>query len=97
MTQQFIVPPKKGLGLKVHKGQIIKVVDVEGQQVADFTAYHAKDFYEHLDQGATIDANQSINVKTGDHIYSNLYKPMLTLIEDTVGKHDLRSPPAARI
>jgi uncharacterized protein YcgI (DUF1989 family) len=26
MTQQFIVPPKKGLGLKVHKGQIIKVV-----------------------------------------------------------------------
>lgn len=31
MTQQFIVPPKKGLGLRVHKGQIIKVVDVEGQ------------------------------------------------------------------
>lgn len=83
---------EKGLGLKVHKGQIIKVVDVEGQQVADFTAYHAKDFYEHLDQGATIDANQSINVKTGDHIYSNLYKPMLTLIEDTVGKHDLLLP-----
>ena len=54
---------EKGLGLKVHKGQIIKVVDVEGQQVADFTAYHAKDFYEHLDQGATIDANQSIHVK----------------------------------
>lgn len=92
MTQQYIVQPKKGLGLKLKKGQILKVVDVEGQQVADFVAYHAKDFYEHLDQGATIDANHSIHVKVNDHIYSNLYKPMLTLIEDTVGKHDLLLP-----
>ncbi len=50
MTQRYIVEPKKGLGLKLKKGQILKVVDVEGQQVADFVAYHAKDFYEHLDQ-----------------------------------------------
>ncbi|MEC1635226.1 DUF1989 domain-containing protein [Bacillus mojavensis] len=92
MTKQYIVQPKKGLGLKLKKGQILKVVDVEGQQVADFVAYHAKDFYEHLDQGATIDANHSIHVKVNDHIYSNLYKPMLTLIEDTVGKHDLLLP-----
>ncbi len=33
MTQQYIVEPKKGLGLKLKKGQILKVVDVEGQQV----------------------------------------------------------------
>lgn len=45
MTQRYIVEPKKGLGLKLKKGQILKVVDVEGQQVADFVAYHAKDFY----------------------------------------------------
>jgi uncharacterized protein YcgI (DUF1989 family) len=67
-------------------------VDVEGQQVADVMAYHEKDFYEKFDQGATMDSLFSSKVKKGDQLYSNLYKPMFTVIEDTVECHDLYMP-----
>lgn len=36
-----------------------------------------------------IDVNYFIYVKVNDYIYLNLYKLMLMLIEDMVGKYDL--------
>ena len=47
---------------------------------------------ERLDPVATRDVLQSTDIKETDILYSNLYRPMLTLLKDTVGKHDLLSP-----
>lgn len=41
----------------------MRVVDVEGQQVADVMAYHEKDFMKKFDQGATMDSLFSSKVK----------------------------------
>lgn len=89
MNGEYVILPKDGLGFRLGKGQCMRVVDVEGQQVADVMAYHEKDFYEKFDQGATMDSLFSSKVKKGDQLYSNLYKPMFTVIEDTVECHDL--------
>ncbi|MFZ3590781.1 DUF1989 domain-containing protein [Bacillus sp. DJP31] len=92
MKHQFHIQKKTGHGFRVAKGDRIKVIDVEGQQIADFVAYNASDFKERLDSVATRDTLQSTEIKKNSALYSNLYKPMLTLLEDTVGKHDLLSP-----
>ncbi|NQD53117.1 urea carboxylase-associated family protein, partial [Bacillus altitudinis] len=92
MNGEYVILPKDGLGFRLGKGQCMRVVDVEGQQVADVMAYHEKDFYEKFDQGATMDSLFSSKVKKGDQLYSNLYKPMFTVIEDTVECHDLYMP-----
>ncbi|MGE6631958.1 DUF1989 domain-containing protein [Bacillus sp. NPDC077027] len=92
MNGEFVILPKAGQGFRLAKGQCIKIVDVEGQQVADVMAYHEKDFSERFDQGATMDSLFSAKVKKGDKLYSNLYKPMFTVIEDTVECHDLYMP-----
>nr|BAA08946.1 ycgI [Bacillus subtilis] len=56
----------------------------KGSRSLILCAYHAKDSYEHLDQGATIDAIHSIHVKVSDHLYSNpVLSRWLPLIEDT--------------
>ncbi|MGG4208926.1 urea carboxylase-associated family protein [Bacillus safensis] len=92
MNGEYVILPKGRLGFRLGKGQCMRVVDVEGQQVADVMAYHEKDFYEKFDQGATMDSLFSSKVKKGDKLYSNLYKPMFTIIEDTVECHDLYMP-----
>ncbi|WP_342433344.1 urea carboxylase-associated family protein [Neobacillus sp. FSL H8-0543] len=86
------IKSKTGYSLTLQKGQTIKVINVEGQQIADFIAYNMHDFMERLDPVATRDALQSTDIKEGGILYSNLYRPMLTLLKDTVGKHDLLSP-----
>lgn len=40
----------------------------------------------------TIDENSSLVIKKEESLFSNLYNKMLTIIEDTVGKHDLLFP-----
>lgn len=59
-----------------------------GEQVADFTAYNASRPNERIDPGVTIDALGKINVMSGDILYSNQYRPLLTIMKDTVGRHD---------
>lgn len=89
MTKQhWHIPATEGLGFRLMRGQVIRVTDVEGEQVADFVAYRADDRSERLDPSVTMDALHAMKVKPGDMIYSNKYKPMLTIMEDTVGQHD---------
>ncbi|MCR8635480.1 urea carboxylase-associated family protein [Paenibacillus radicis (ex Xue et al. 2023)] len=93
MTQQqtvheWLIPSKEGRSFQLAKGQTLKVIDVNGQQVADFVAYRESDSKERLDPSVTMDALRTMSIKPGDLLYSNLYTPMLTLLEDTVGKHD---------
>ncbi|WP_229757998.1 DUF1989 domain-containing protein [Paenibacillus marchantiophytorum] len=88
MKQKWRIPATQGLGFKLSKGQVVRVTDVEGEQVADFVAYHANNLDERLDPGVTLDALSTTNVKPGDILYATTYKPMLTIVSDTVGRHD---------
>ncbi len=92
MKHQFLIQEKTGHGFRVNNGDLVKVIDVEGQQIADFVAYNSENFEERLDSVVTRDTIQSTDIKINSSLYSNLYRPMLTLLKDTVQKHDLLSP-----
>ena len=47
---------------------------------------------EFLSTGVTIDCNESLKLEEGSVIYSNLYRPMLKVLYDDVGEHDLLHP-----
>ncbi|CAM3019468.1 urea carboxylase-associated family protein [Paenibacillus sediminis] len=88
VNHKWRIPAMQGLGFRLAKGQVVRVTDVEGEQVADFAAYRADDTSERLDPSVTLDALRAIKVKPMDIIYSNKYRPLLTVMADTVGKHD---------
>lgn len=90
--KQLFIESKSGISFTVTKGQRFKVIDVEGEQIADLVAYNANDYNEMLDSIVTRDILQSVHIELNQAVYSNTYKPMLTLVGDTVGKHDLVSP-----
>lgn len=89
---EYLILPCEGISVTVKKGQYVTVTDVVGGQVADFFAESAERCDEFLSTGVTIDVNERLSLKVSDKLYSNLYRPMLTIIKDEVKKHDLLHP-----
>ncbi|GAA0279403.1 urea carboxylase-associated family protein [Faecalicatena contorta] len=92
MKQEYMINACNGKCIDVLAGQSITVIDIEGGQVVDFFAEQAENPDEFLSTGVTIDCNESLRLNKGDHIYSNLYRPMFQILFDEVGEHDLLHP-----
>jgi uncharacterized protein YcgI (DUF1989 family) len=95
-VKECIIQKQSGAAFTVKKGARFRIVDIEGKQVADLVSFSKTDHYEKLSTGATIDCNGSLVVGNGDILYSNRYRPMLFVEEDSVGKHDILHPPCSR-
>jgi len=89
------IPPRHGIALTLKKGQLLKVVDLEGEQVADFICYNLHDKAEYLSSGRTIDYAETIFLTKGHPFYSNRSNIMFDMIEDTVGRHDFLLTPCS--
>lgn len=92
MSKAYIIPACSGMKINVKQGQIITVIDIEGGQVVDFFAEVNGNTNEFLSTGVTIDCNESLKLNIGDIIYTNLYHPMMKVLSDDVGEHDLLHP-----
>jgi uncharacterized protein YcgI (DUF1989 family) len=95
MQQLNIIPPRSGVSFIVKKGQRLKIVDIQGEQVADLLCYNLHDTGEYLSSGRTIDYAETILLTAGHSFYSNRSNIMLELIEDTVGRHDFLLTPCS--
>jgi len=89
IVKDWILPPGKELGLTVKRGQVIRIIDLEGQQVVDFVCFNARDKSEKLWVGTTIINNKSVFIKKGHSLYSQYVNKMFTIVEDTCGVHDI--------
>ncbi len=90
--KEYVIEPCSGAAIDVAKGQLVTVEDTEGGQVVDFFAHAEGDPMEFLSPGVTVDCNESLRIREGDTLYSNLYHPMFTVVSDDVGEHDLIHP-----
>lgn len=95
MQQLKIIPPRSGVSFILKKGQRLKVVDIEGEQVSDFICYNLHDKKEYLSSGRTIDYTETIFLTTGHSFYSNRSNIMFGIVEDTVGRHDFLLTPCS--
>ena len=90
-----IIPPRSGTAFVLKKGQRLRIVDIEGEQVSDLICYNLHDKAEYLSSGRTIDYAETINLTNGHAFYSNRSNIMFHLVEDTVGKHDFLLTPCS--
>jgi hypothetical protein len=87
LIQTHLLEPHTGAAFVVRKDQILRVIDVEGQQVVDLVSYSQQNPQEYLSSPRTMDYNNKIYFTKDDLLYSDQSNPMWTIIEDTVGKH----------
>ncbi|HZG64375.1 MAG TPA: urea carboxylase-associated family protein, partial [Rubrobacteraceae bacterium] len=77
------------------RGQVLRVIDPEGEQVSDLVAFAQADKSEWLSSGRSIDYNNTVYLTTGHLLYSNRSNPMFTILEDRVGRHDFLLTPCS--
>jgi hypothetical protein len=87
--------PQTGAGFEIRRGELLKIIDPEGEQVSDLTSFASADPAEWLSSGRTIDYANTIYLTTGHVLYSNRSHPMWTIVEDTVGRHDFLLTPCS--
>ena len=77
------------------KGDFLTVIDPEGEQVSDLVLFNVHDVREAISSGRSIDYAGRIFLSTGDILYSNRSRPMMTIVADDVGRHDFTLTPCS--
>ncbi|CAL4868146.1 hypothetical protein MMA231_02420 [Asticcacaulis sp. MM231] len=91
-----IISPRTGAAFRLNKGQRLRVIDPQGEQVSDMLAFNAADTDEVISSGRTLDYASKLFLTTGDPLYSNRSNIMLRIIEDRVGRHDFLLTPCSK-
>lgn len=94
-VRRIHLEPQTGTAFTMERGQLLRITDPRGEQVSDLTAFAMADKREWLSSGRTIDYANTIYLTTGHLLYSNRSRPMFTIVEDTVGRHDFLLTPCS--
>lgn len=89
MSQDTLIPAGHGRAFAVKAGLHFDIVDLEGAQVADAAAVSAHDHDEHVFLPVTRLALGRAEFKQGDSLLTKRRRPILTLVDDPVGTHDI--------
>ncbi len=72
----------------IRRGQILRILDIEGNQAVDTLFYSAVDAQEHYSATVTIARQAALYISAGSILYSNEGNALLTVVADTCGRHD---------
>ncbi|WP_159499736.1 urea amidolyase associated protein UAAP2 [Microbacterium sp. 18062] len=82
------VPPRAAWSAIVAAGDVLTIVDVGGNQSADFLVYAAADTAERYSAADTIAWQRNAYVGTGTVLRSNLGRPLMTVTANEIDRQD---------
>jgi urea carboxylase-associated protein 1 len=83
-----VVPARAPWAEVVRCGELLEIVDLEGNQAVDCILYSAADPVERYSAADTVSDQGNIFLTTGTTLVSNEGNPMMTIVADTCGRHD---------
>src|SRR6185437_7691658 len=72
----------------VRRGEVLRIVDTEGQQGVDFLCCSAANPEERYHAANTLKRARTLRITTGHVLYSDVARPMMTVVGDTCPYHD---------
>jgi uncharacterized protein YcgI (DUF1989 family) len=87
VTEQ-IVPAGRPWSAVIKQGQRLLIVDIEGNQGVDFLCYSVASPEERYHAANTLKKSGTLLLTTGHTLYSDVARPLMTIVEDTCGTHD---------
>ncbi|SNT73869.1 aminomethyltransferase [Paracoccus seriniphilus] len=91
---EFTLPRATAMAYELKKGEFLQIIDVEGQQCSDFTAFRADGLHrgEELMIDGTVTRSMVRRAYPGpgllDKFYDRDMTPLLKVVQDTCGRHD---------
>lgn len=92
LVGEVLVPARQARFMALRAGQVLQIVDLEGEQVGDFVAYRPERPEEYLSPAHTCSCLVKLVPEVGDALYSNHRTALLRVLRDDVGRHDLLVP-----
>lgn len=92
--EEFTVPRGTAIAYRLRKGEFVQIIDVEGQQCSDFTAFRTDglDRGEELMIDGTATRSMVRRAFPGpgllDKFFDRDMRPLLNVVQDTCGRHD---------
>ncbi|WDA41245.1 urea amidolyase associated protein UAAP2 [Erythrobacter sp. BLCC-B19] len=83
-----IVPARAPWLHHVAKGEVLRIVDLEGNQAVDFLIYSTADDAERYSAQDTVAAQGNLFLRTGSVLLSNEGNAMMTIVDSAVEYHD---------
>jgi uncharacterized protein len=88
VVRDDVVRPGDGWAEVVRRGQRLRLIDTAGKQGVDFLCYAAANPEERYHAANTMKKARTILLTTGHVLYSDVARPMFTIVADTCGRHD---------
>ena len=83
------IVPGTGWSRVLKKGEMLRIVDLEGKQAVDFLCWNADDYEDRYAAADTMKINETgIFLGKGTTLFSVGLTPLLTIVEDSCGFHD---------
>jgi urea carboxylase-associated protein 1 len=73
---------------ELRKGQVVRIVDMEGNQAVDTLFYNARNYSDRYSAQDTIRTQGNLYLTTGTKLMSSERNHLLTIVADTCGRHD---------
>ncbi|MEM6848539.1 MAG: DUF1989 domain-containing protein, partial [Pseudomonadota bacterium] len=94
VRDEFTIPRGTAMAYQLAAGESVQIIDVEGQQCSDFTAFRTAGLQ--VGREEMIDGTVTRSMARGayplpglfDKYYDSAMRPMLRVAQDTVGRHD---------
>lgn len=90
------IAKQTGAAFRLNKGQLLRVIDPQGEQVSDMVLFNADDHREKISSGKTLDFENTILITKGHHLWSNRSHKMMEILEDTNGRNDFLLAPCSK-
>lgn len=87
-SETFTVSAKQSWSGLVEEGKVLTITDTHGQQAVDFLCFDANDNTDRYSSANTVKVQGNIYIGEGTILYSDSGKALMTVIEDTIGRHD---------
>jgi urea carboxylase-associated protein 1 len=84
----FVLDSGLGYSKEIRKGQIFRIVDLEGNQAVDTLFYSTLDPTDRYSAVDTIRGQGNIYLSAGTRLISTEGNVLLTIVADTCGRHD---------
>ena len=96
VVSQSIIVPGGNMAWEVSRGRVMRVIDIEGQQVGDLVCFNLHRLDEKLSPPYTIMGNLTLRPTVGHTLLSDENNPLMTIVADTLGSHDLLAGACSR-
>ncbi|MFJ8260194.1 urea amidolyase associated protein UAAP2 [Peribacillus asahii] len=82
------IPAGDGWTYTLEPGQVLRIVDLEGNQAADTLFYDADNSSDHYSAVNTIQRQGNVYLSTGSVLVAESGKELVKIVADTCGRHD---------